>query len=145
MFVLLFAIALFLLAMFSSAILVEPNADGAVLVSIAVSVAGYGLYWIVLAATGFTHRFLPTVSTIMACGSILTILMVAAFVLLSPFLGTNFAAIVAWLVLIWSVPVKGHIIARAIEQHWYVGIAIALTIYIVQRVAYDTITATPGS
>jgi hypothetical protein len=76
---------------------------------------------------------------------LLTVLMVAAYVMLAPFVGTNLASLTAWLILMWSVPVKGHIIARAIEQHWYVGIAIALAIYIMQRVAYQSMTAAPGS
>ena len=145
MLVLYFAVALFVIAMLLSEAVVESTASGVVLVSVFVSVGGYLLYWIVLLATGYTHRFVPTVSCIMACGSILTILMVAAFVILRPIAGEQFAALVAWLVLIWSVPVKGHIIARAIEQHWYAGIAIALTIYIAQRFAYSALTTTPAS
>jgi hypothetical protein len=144
-FVLLFAIALFIVAMIVSEALVMPDAGASIIVSISVSVAGYGLYWIVMQATGFTHRFVPTVSCIMACGSILTAMMVFVFLVLKPIVGANSAALVAWLILIWSIPVKGHIIARANEQHWYDGIAIALTIYVMQRFAYDAITATPGS
>jgi len=140
--VLLFAVGLFAVAMLVSGALIQPESNDSVFLSIAVSVSGYGLYWIVLSATGFTHRLVPTVSSIMACGSLLTILMVVAFLALNPLLGSNSAAIIAWLILIWSVPVKGHIIARAIEQHWYVGIAIALTIFIMQRVAYETLVAT---
>ena len=137
--------ALFVIAMLLSEALVDSTGTGVVLVSVFVSIGGYVLYWIVLLATGYTHRFVPTVSCIMACGSILTIMMVATFVILRPIAGDQFAALIAWLVLIWSVPVKGHIIARAIEQHWYAGIAIALTIYIAQRFAYDALTTTPVS
>jgi hypothetical protein len=136
-----FAIALFAIAMLVSGALIQEDSNDSMSLSIAVSVAGYGLYWFVMSVTGFTHRFVPTVSAIMACGSILTVVMVTAFLVLNPLLGTNAAAIVAWLILIWSVPVKGHIIARAIEQHWYVGIAIALTIFILQRIAYDSLVA----
>ncbi|MGI9262014.1 MAG: hypothetical protein ACR2QR_08260 [Woeseiaceae bacterium] len=145
MLVLFVALFLFAVAMLISEALVESTGSGVVLVSVFVSVAGYGLYWIVLLATGHTRRFLPTVSCIMACGSILTILMVMTFVILRPIAGDQVAALLAWLVLMWSVPVKGHIIARAIEQHWYTGIAIAMTIYIVQRFAYETLTTTPAA
>lgn len=144
MLVLYVALSLFAVAMLISEALVESTGSGVALVSVFVSMAGYGLYWIVLLATGYTHRFVPTVSCIMACGSILTIMMVMIFVILRPIAGEQVAALVAWLVLIWSVPVKGHIIARAIDQHWYTGIAIALTIYIAQRFAYDALT-TPAA
>lgn len=145
MLVLYVALSLFAVAMIVSEALAEATGSGIVLVSVFVSFAGYGLYWIVLLATGFTHRFVPTVACIMACGSILTVLMVVTFVVLRPLAGDQVAALLAWLVLVWSVPVKGHIIARAIEQHWYTGIAIALTIYIAQRFAYDALTTTPVS
>ena len=137
------ALFLFVIAMAISQALVESTGTEVVLVSVAVSFGGYILYWMVLVGTGFSRRLVPTVSCIMACGSILTIAMVIAFVALTPVLGSNTAALIAWLILIWSVPVKGHIIARAIEKHWYVGISIALVIYLVQRFAYDALTATP--
>jgi len=139
------ALTLFAVAMFISEALVESTGSSVAMVSIFVSFAGYGLYWIVLAATRFTHRFVPTVSCIMACGSILTIMMVLTFLILRPIAGDQVAALMAWLVLIWSVPVKGHIISRAIEQHWYIGIAIALTIYILQRLFYSALTTIPAS
>jgi hypothetical protein len=143
--VLLYALGLFGFAMFVSTALIEPitgSGTNTLPQSVAVSMMGYVLYWIVLAVTGYARRVIPTIASVMACGSILTVLMVAAFVMLNPFLGANFASIVAWLILMWSVPVKGHIIARAIGQHWYIGIAISGTIYIMQRVAFDTMTAT---
>ena len=144
MLILMVALALFAVAMLISEVMVASTGTGMMLVSVFVSFLGYGFCWIVMAATGFTHRFLPTVSCIMACGSILTIMMVATYVWLRPIVGDPVAALVAWLVLIWSVPVKGHIIARAINQHWYTGIAIALTIYIAQRFAYDALTTMPA-
>lgn len=143
--VLIVAVALFVIAMATSGLLVEPGADDSVIVSVSVSVMGYVLYWMVLFTTGFSRRLLPTISSIMACGSILTVFMVIAYLALLPILGANTASLIAWLILIWSVPVKGHIIARAIEKHWYIGITIALTVYIMQRVAYDAMTVTPGT
>lgn len=143
--VLVVALILFTVAMIVSDALVESSGTGVVLTSVFVSFGGYVLYWMVLLATGFPHRLLPTVSCIMACGSLLTIAMVVAFVILAPLLGREAAALIAWLVLIWSVPVKGHIIARAIERHWYVGITIALVIYLVQRLAYDALTTAPAA
>ena len=145
MLVLFVAVGLFVIAMATSGALVQPEAGDTILVSVSVSVLGYVLYWLVLLATGFVHRLLPTVSSIMACGSILTIGMVVAFLALLPVIGSNAASLVAWLILIWSVPVKGHIIARAIGQHWYIGITIALTVYILQRVAYDAMATAPGT
>lgn len=101
---------------------------------------GYAFYGMILAATGFLRRFTQTIAAIMGCGSILTILMVFVFVMFTPFVGNNIAASVATLILFWSVPVKGHIIARAIERHWYLGIAISLSIFILQYAIYREMT-----
>ena len=136
------SIGLFALAMATSTVLAETS-EG-VAMSVAAAAVGYVLYWIVLGVTGFTRRLVPTLASIMACGSLLTLLMVAAYVLLLPILGASLASLTAWLIHMWSVPVKGHIIARAIEQHWYIGIAVALAIYIMQRAAYQSMTAPPG-
>ena len=143
--VLVYASGLLILATLISSSLVQSPDDDSILVSLAGSIAGYVLYWIVLAITGFAHRLVPTVASIMACGSILTIMMVAAFVLLNPFLGASLASIVVWLILIWSVPVKGHIIARAIERHWYIGISIAMTIFVLQYIFYLSMTGSDSA
>ena len=132
--VLFVAIGLLLMSTFVSTTLVTDPENSNVLISLLSSIVGYFLYWFVLFATGFAHRVVPTIASIMACGSILTILMVAAFVMLAPFLGVSIASIIVWLILIWSVPVKGHIIARAINRHWYLGIVIAMTIFILQYI-----------
>jgi hypothetical protein len=45
--------------------------------------------------------------------------------------------------LLWSVPVEGHIIARAMGRHWYIGILIAITVFVLQFVIYSAMSATP--
>jgi len=141
--VLVVALGLFALAMVMSETLIVTTGNSVLIESVYVSFGGYILYWIVLLATGFAQRLLPTVSCIMACGSILTIARVVLFVILAPLLGVNTASLIAWFVLIWSVSVKGHIISRAIGMHWYIGISVALVIYLLQQIAYDALTKVP--
>ena len=86
------------------------------------------------------RRIVPILSAIIACGAILTLLFVAAYVLLNPFLGNDIAAVIATLIIIWSVPVEGHIIARGIEQHWYIGIVIAMIVFTAQYAFQSTMT-----
>jgi hypothetical protein len=138
--VLALSFGLLLFATFCSTLLLEPAAGDNIVVSFASSLLGYVFFWIVLVVTGFGRRFVQTISSIMACGSILTVFMVFAYVMLTPFLGMNFASIIATLILFWSVPVKGHIIARAIARHWYLGIVIAMTIFLLQFVIYSALT-----
>ena len=61
---------------------------------------------------------------------------VVAQIFMGPFLSVNLTFIVVWLIEIWKIPVKGHIIAWAIGRHWYFGIMIAMTIFIMQYAAY---------
>jgi len=137
----LLSFSLLLFATFTSAILIKPTGGESLLLSFLASLLGYVFYAVVLMATGYLNRLGQTITSVMACGSILTLFMVFAFVMLSPFLGGRIAALVATLILFWSVPVKGHIIARAINRHWYLGIAISMTIFILQFVIYSAMTS----
>lgn len=143
--VLVFSSSLLLLSTLVSAALIQSAATDSAVMSLVSSLIGYVLYWLVLAVTGFARRVVPTVASIMACGSILTILMVAAAIIIAPALGGSMAAIAFWVILFWSVRVKGHIIARAIERHWYTGTAIAVTIFIMQYVSYLALTGRAGT
>ena len=118
--VFLFALVLMQFSSFVAATLINLGEDHSHLLTLMTNLLGMGIYAAILFVTGFFHRFVPVVSAIIACGSILT------------FLGGNIAVIVATLIIIWSVPVEGHIIARGIDQHWYIGIAIAMIVFIVQ-------------
>ncbi len=63
--------------------------------------------------------------------------------LLLPLLGTVVTGLIANLILLWSVPVEGHIIARAIDRDWYIGILIAVLVFGLQLIIYQIISATP--
>jgi hypothetical protein len=138
--ILVLSFGLLLFATFCSTVLINPGVGDSVVLSFLTSLLGYVFYGFVLTVTGFARRFVQTISAIMACGSLLTVLMVFAYVMLAPFLGTSIASIVATLILFWSVPVKGHIIARAIERHWYLGIVISMSIFVMQFGIYSALT-----
>jgi hypothetical protein len=57
---------------------------------------------------------------------------IAGRLFLTPLLSADVANIVVTLILLWSIPVEGHIIARAIERHWYIGIVAAMTVFVFQ-------------
>lgn len=102
---------------------------------------GLACYAAVLTSAGFKSRLLQTASAMIGCGALISFGMLAMLVLFTPFLGQDIANLSAFLLLVWSVPVKGHIIARAINRHWYVGIVIALAIFLVQLTFTQTMTA----
>ncbi len=137
--VLLFSIGLLLLAFTLTAVAMPAAASGNIALSFFVSVLSYVVYWLVLLACGFGHRLIPTIASIMACGSLLTILHVTVFVVMRLFASDVTTDLVAWLILIWAIPVKGKIIASSIEQNWFAGIAIAMTIFVLQNITYMTL------
>ena len=127
-------------ASFVAATLINLGENYSHLLTFITNLLGMVIYSGVLFLTGQLRRFVPIMSAVIACGSILTLLFVAAYVLLNPFLGADIAVVVATLIIIWSIPVEGHIIARGIEQHWYIGIVIAMTVFITQYAFQSTMT-----
>jgi hypothetical protein len=136
--VFLFSLILMQFASFVAATLIDLGEDYSHLLTLITNILGIGIYAAVLFATGFINRFVPILSAVIACGSILSLLFVATYVMLNPFLGANIAVILATLIIIWSVPVEGHIIARGIEQHWYIGIVIAMIVFTLQYTFQST-------
>lgn len=126
------AIASMLVASFCALVLINPEAEQDFRHSVLTSAVGVGFYAAVLVITGHARRMLQTLTTVLGCGAILTMLFVAEFVFLRPFLGADVAGVIAALIIFWSVPVEGHIIARAIDKHWFFGIAIAIAAFVLQ-------------
>ncbi len=135
-FVLVYAIGLLIFAFALSAVLTPGSASGGLAVSFLVAVLSYIVYWVILILAGFGHRMVPTIAAIMACGSILTVVQSVVFAVMNLFATAGMTATSAWLILIWAIPVKGNIIARAIGQHWFIGIAIAMSIFVMQNIVY---------
>jgi hypothetical protein len=116
-------------------------------VAVAVSVASWALslvcYAIAIVLAGYSHRLLQSLTAIIGCGAIIFFAQVAGLVTLSLFFGAALAQIIVYLLLFWSVHVKGHIISRTINREWYVGLIIAIAVFILQY-AFST-TVSPAS
>jgi hypothetical protein len=126
------SVALMIFASFSATVLIEALAEQDFRLTFATNVLGLVFYGAVLFVTGNSRRIVRALTCIIGCGAILTILFVAEFVLFRPILGAGAAGAIAAVIVLWSVPVEGHIISRAMERHWFVGIAIAVAAFILQ-------------
>jgi len=113
------------------------------LVGLFANLVGILCYAAVVVISGHSPRVLQTISAILGCGALISLAFVAEFVLFTPFLGQSVSGLVAQLILLWSVPVEGHIIARAIDRHWYVGILIAISVFAFQFVLYNIVSSSP--
>ena len=109
-------------------------------IAVAVAVVGVVCYLGVLVLTDRLDRGLQTLSAIVGTGALISFALVAELVLLTPLIGAVAADFGAIIIVFWSVPVKGHIIARAIDQHWFAGIAIAMAVFILQVALSEALT-----
>ncbi len=126
------SMALWLLAMFMTLGLLANYGANEAWLSVGSAIVGAICYVFVLVASGYGSRGVPTVTAIVGCSAIIWFAQLAVIVILNPIDGGRIGGLVSFVVLIWSVPVKGHIIARAINWHWYAGIVVAFSIFLLQ-------------
>ena len=113
-------------------------------------VVGLAVYAAIVVTSGHTPRLLQTVTAILGSGALISFMFLAASMLLPPlftpvpFLGEGAVNVVVTLILLWSIPVEGHIIARSIDRHWYLGIAIAMAVFVFQLYLYSAINPNAG-
>ncbi len=100
-------------------------------------VAGLLCYTAIVVLSGNSARLMQTVMALLGCGALLSLIFVAGTVFLSPFLSDNITNIIVTLILLWTVPVEGHIISRAIDRHWYIGAIVAISVFIFQLILYS--------
>jgi len=105
---------------------------------------GLGCYAGLVVVSGKAPRLLQTVTAVLGCGAVLSMMFVAGNVFLKPVLGERLSDIVTSLVLLWSIPVEGHIVARAIDRHWYIGVVVAMAVFVFQLYLYSMINPTAG-
>jgi hypothetical protein len=121
--------------MFAGAVIITLIAEldqADFVVSMVTGMLGLLTYSIIVVAHQRSARLLPMLTAVLGIGAMLQFLFVAGHVFLTPFLGKNIAALFSYLVLLWSVPVEGHIIARTINREWYIGLLIAITVFFLQ-------------
>lgn len=100
-------------------------------------IAGLMVYAGIVVLSGKRARLMQAIMAFLGCGALLSLLFVAGNVFLTPFLSKNISSLIMTLVLLWTVPVEGHIISRTIERHWYIGVVIAVAVFAFQMILYS--------
>lgn len=136
---LLLVLALWLFSSLAILSLIEEYDERDFIIGLYTALAGVLAYTAILVVAGHASRAMQTITAILGCGALISLAFVAEFVLFTPFLGPAITGIVAQLILLWSVPVEGHIIARALDRHWYLGIVIAIGVFVLQYVIYSAL------
>lgn len=136
-------IGLWLFSSLAAVALIEQFDETDFFLGLFSGLVGIVCYAVLVVASGNMPRMLQTVAAILGCGALISLAFVAEYVLFLPFLGELTTGLIANLILLWSVPVEGHIIARAINCHWYLGIVIAIVVFVLQYLTYSLVAATP--
>ena len=134
-------VALWLFSALTALALIQRFDEADFFLSVFSGFVGVLCYAAIVILHGFGARTLQTLSAIIGVGALITLIFVAEYVLLAPFLGEANAGLIATIILFWSVPVEGHIIARAIDRHWYIGILLAVSVFILQYILNVSMTS----
>jgi hypothetical protein len=100
--------------------------------SLVISAIAIAVYAAILVFAKRTGRILQTFTAILGCGALISLTAAFGILFLTGLVGELWAALFALLILVWSVPVEGHIIARAIDRHLTEGILIAAAVFALQ-------------
>ena len=120
-----------------------PGLDSRAIFGITVSwLVSLVCYVLVILVAQRSARLLQAMTAIIGCGALISFGQIFSVVFLTPFLSDNLVAIVVELLLFWSVYVKGHIVARTLGREWYVGLIIAIGVFLLQ---YATSSALLGA
>jgi hypothetical protein len=134
---LLLSLVLWAVAAFSFTSLIENAGKANIqreLVNFALAMA---CYYGVLVSSGFGNRVLQTLTALIGCGALMALCFTAALVTIGQIVGSAVITMLAIMYLIWSLSVEGHIIARAIDREFYIGVLIAFAIFIFQYLALN--------
>ena len=126
------ATVMWFLPLLFAAMLVPGFRGAAVAASVAGWVLSLACFSAVIVLAGYSRRLLQALTAIVGCGAIIFIAQVTGLIAMSLLLGTVAANIVIYLLLFWSVYVKGYIIARTIARDLYVGLVIAIAVFLLQ-------------
>jgi hypothetical protein len=141
--ILLMAITLWLFSALAALALIDRFDEGDFFLEIFSALIAVACYSAIVVLARQGPRLTQTISAIIGCGALLTLVFVAAYALLRPFIGAGLMTLVAWSILLWSVSVKGHIIASAINRHWYIGMTIAVTVFVIQSIIGVLVSSEP--
>ena len=118
---------------------VDPKHD----ITLLLTVISASFYFLVIKVAGYSGRNLQSLTAIFGVDAIITAIYLVGFITISQFADDATTLSFVWLITGWSVAVEGHIISRAIERPWAIGIAIAVASYILLLFTYWQLATLP--
>ena len=137
------AIGLWVVALLVSITLIDYVDESSFFSELAWAIVVLSIYSTLVYVAGFADRILQTITAIIGCGALLSVLYAVVYSGLGPLLGRAFLELMVYGFVLWSLSIKGHIIATAISTRWYLGALIAAAIFVGQLVV-STMLSSPG-
>ena len=128
------AIGLWLVSLLLSITLIDYIDESSFFTEILWALIVLSTYGAIVHLAGFRERVMQALTAIIGCGALLSVFFAFVYSGLGPFLGREFLGLAVYGFVIWSLSVKGHIIATAVSRRWWVGALIATAVFIVQLV-----------
>ena len=114
------------------AMIVDTYNGQALLADLVLTAFGFGLYAVVVKVFDRSERLLRALTAILGCGAIFGVALFAGRYILMTYFAAEETPLFSELILLWSILVEGHIIARTIDRQWVIGFLIALAVLIGQ-------------
>jgi hypothetical protein len=125
-------------------VLVVPSLTfGDIVVDVVGWLSSVLMFAVIIVGSGHSKRLVQSLSAIVGSGAVVLAAQVLAAGILLRVTDTSTAALVVELLLFWSVFVKGNIIARTIEVHWGLGLAISVIVYVMRLLV--TVSLSPAT
>ena len=137
------AIVLWVVALLTSITLIDYVDETSFFSEFAWAIVVLSIYGTLVYVAGFADRILQTITAIIGCGALLSVFYAVAYSGLGPLLGRAFLELMVYGFVLWSLSIKGHIIATAISIRWYLGALIAAAIFVGQLVV-STMLSSPS-
>ena len=126
------AILLWLFARLATLALISSSTEQTFIVEFFSAFFAICMYAVVVVLAGKNLHLLQTITALIGISAVMRVVYLIANTMLMPFLGAGFMFIIAIAITLWSIAVKGHIVASAMQRHWYAGLAVALVVTIMQ-------------
>ena len=114
------------------AMIVDTYNGQTLLADLVLTSLGFGLYAVVVKVFERSERLLRALTAILGCGAIFGAALFVGRYILTTVLAVEDTPLFSELILLWSILVEGHIIARTIDRQWVVGFLIALAVLFAQ-------------
>ena len=134
-------IVLWLVTGLAQIVLTDRGSEAGIVIDIFSALLAVICYLAILIAFGKSERLTQMITAALGCSALLLTAFTFCFLLARLMGSQTMVAVFFWIYLPWAIAVRGHIIARAIDRHWYLGLVFAVLIFVLQYVAVNFLRA----